>query len=125
MADQNAKINSSERFLWAENLTKLVINQPDEEATIETIVETPQPTEPENEVITEIEEANNLPIPKIDDPSLEIIERLTCQQIQELTEDISNLLKIDLNEDEQFSFIQTRSTVNRSNTKMLEGGKTN
>lgn len=132
-------MNSSERFVWAENLTQLVMHQPVEETST---IETALPTEPENEIITEIEEnpfettksqteiEENLPEAtnshteiEIDDPSLHIIERLSSQQIQELTDDISNLLKIDFHEDEQFSFIQTRSSMNRSNTKILEEGK--
>lgn len=118
-------MNSSERFVWAENLTQLVMHQPVEESST---IETALPTEPENEIITEIEEnpfeaTNSHTEIEIDDPSLHIIERLSSQQIQELTEDISNLLKIDFHEDEQFSFIQTRSSMNRSNTKILEEGK--
>lgn len=114
-ADNNSKIN--ERFLWSENLTKLRMHQPVEDE-ITTIMETPIP---EFEMIPMLEE-DPAKI-KINDIEIDIIETLSSQQMQELTEDISSLLTIDFHENEQFRFIERSARKStRSITKILPDG---
>lgn len=135
-ADNNSKRNSIERFLWSENLSKLRVHQPVEDeiaTTIETIIETPILQENEMDILQQIEEVPVMIENPLNVKNNEKIERkidkLSCQQIEELTGEISNLLNIEFHENEQFRFIRrlTRNsnTITKSNIKNSSDNSTN
>lgn len=118
-ADHTKKIQSNERFLWVENLRELRKYQPieDEVLTIETI----EPMIEEPPVVPEIKEiAPNYKISPDDNHSLDFIEKLTHDQLKEMTDEVTKLLANEIFESEQFQFIKARvakkSTTTLPNT---------
>lgn len=115
-ADYNSKLYSSERFLWSENLKELKTDQQEQE--IETIMETPLHI-PEASIPIEAV-AEDIP-PNIQFNE-DLIDNLTNDQLKELTKEITKLMSIDLQEEEQFTFIATRSA--RKSTTTITRTKT-
>lgn len=105
LADQQRKIGSGERFIWAENLRELRKYQPieDEVTTIETVEMENQP-----DVIPEsIEKTPNPPI-HVDNHNYDFIDKLSYNQLKEMTDEVAKLLTNDFFESEQFQFIKAK-----------------